>query len=275
MVSAALLLPNHAFAGEKEPPAQKQQKSSIQEVLKDSVKAKRDSSSGKNKAVHEKPVLIPEPASIAKAGQTLKATKGQAISSINSAGNKNTLTSKINKKVPSIPKGTVKNGKVPRFEEGGPTATKKLLLLGKESANKVKVVKNEQQSLTHKANFIVVKADEKKKSTKRLRASNKVNSVKLVITSPKKENRVPDIPKENPASKFTLSPSQPFNPSAGKSKDRSNLSNLSFSNTIDKWMEWNSSYENTLILPYVSRIAMISNQWMNAPPSPPPQISSL
>ncbi|MDF2789446.1 MAG: hypothetical protein K0S80_2544 [Neobacillus sp.] len=84
-------------------------------------------------------------------------------------------------------------------------------------------------------------------------------------------------PQKDPASKEefpkvnqVLNQSQRSNSSGGQSNDRVNqgINNLSF---LDKWFEWNHYFEIKLVQPYLSRLALMNTQWVNAPPSPPPQ----
>ncbi|MEH6992141.1 hypothetical protein V7075_05450 [Neobacillus drentensis] len=79
-----------------------------------------------------------------------------------------------------------------------------------------------------------------------------------------------EIPKVNQA----LNQTQRSNGSGGQSNDRVNhgINNLSF---LDKWFEWNHYFEIKLVQPYLSRQALMNNQWVNAPPSPPPQAAPL
>jgi restriction endonuclease len=275
MVGAALLLPNQAFAEKNELPAQKEQKASVQEVIKESVNEKKVVISGKNTEILKKTVNIPNADHFSKAEPSLKANTGQAISSHKTGAKIKTLSEKTNNIVQSVAKVKDKIGKATGLEKGGPKSSKEVLTIDKKTADKVKLNKNEQQSIPHNANTLAVGAGEIKESTKTFIAEKNTYSKKVVMKTPKKENRVPTKPKENPASKVALNPSPQTNPSAGKSKDRLNHSGLSSTSTVDKWMEWNNIYETNLILPYVSWIAMMSNQWMNAPPSPPPQESSL
>jgi hypothetical protein len=79
-----------------------------------------------------------------------------------------------------------------------------------------------------------------------------------------------EIPKVNQA----LNQTQRSNGSGGQSNDRVNhgINNLSF---LDKWLEWNHYFEIKLVQPYLSRQALMNTQWVNAPPSPPPQAAPL
>ncbi|MFJ5759207.1 hypothetical protein ACIQAA_08680 [Neobacillus sp. NPDC093182] len=79
-----------------------------------------------------------------------------------------------------------------------------------------------------------------------------------------------EIPKVNQV----LNQTQRSNGSGGQSNDRVNygISNLSL---LDKWFEWNHYFEIKLVQPYLSRQALLNTQWVNAPPSPPPQAAPL
>ncbi|MFS0779935.1 hypothetical protein ABC255_28630 [Neobacillus sp. 3P2-tot-E-2] len=55
----------------------------------------------------------------------------------------------------------------------------------------------------------------------------------------------------------------------GPSNDRGSqgLNTISF---LDKWFVWNPYYEIQLVQSYLSQHTWLNNQWVNAPPSPPP-----
>ncbi|WHZ02545.1 hypothetical protein QNH48_26995 [Neobacillus sp. YX16] len=96
-----------------------------------------------------------------------------------------------------------------------------------------------------------------------------------------KPESVEQEPKKNPASRDeipkvnqALNQTQRSNSSGGQSNDRVNhgINNLSL---LDKWFEWNHYFEFKLVQPYLSRQALMNTQWVNAPPSPPPQAAPL
>lgn len=92
-----------------------------------------------------------------------------------------------------------------------------------------------------------------------------------VVQEPQKEPaNKEEIPKVNQA----LNQTQRSNGSGGQSNDRVNhgINNLSL---LDKWFEWNQDFEIKLVQPYLSRQALMNTQWVNAPPSPPPQAAPL
>lgn len=92
-----------------------------------------------------------------------------------------------------------------------------------------------------------------------------------VVQEPQKDPaNKEEIPKVNQA----LNQTQRSNGSGGQSNDRVNhgINNLTF---LDKWFEWNHYFEIKLVQPYLSRQALMNTQWVNAPPSPPPQAAPL
>ena len=92
-----------------------------------------------------------------------------------------------------------------------------------------------------------------------------------VVQEPQKE---PANKEEIPKVNQVLNQTQRSNGSGGQSNDRVNhvINNLSF---LDKWFEWNDYFEIKLVQPYLSRQALMNSQWVNAPPSPPPQAAPL
>jgi hypothetical protein len=92
-----------------------------------------------------------------------------------------------------------------------------------------------------------------------------------VVQEPQKE---PASKEEIPKVNQVLNQTQRSNGSGGQSNDRVNhgINNLSL---LDKWFEWNHYYEIKLVQPYLSRQALLNTQWVNAPPSQPPQAAPL
>ncbi|WP_462410877.1 hypothetical protein [Neobacillus sp. Marseille-QA0830] len=58
---------------------------------------------------------------------------------------------------------------------------------------------------------------------------------------------------------------------AGSSPNERVSGNTGIHSLVDKWFEWDRQYETELFLFYYSRQEWLTNQWVNAPPSPPPQ----
>lgn len=57
--------------------------------------------------------------------------------------------------------------------------------------------------------------------------------------------------------------------SGGPSSDRSSNGSSSIS-FLDKWFIWNQGFDLNLTQPFTSRASVFISQWVNAPPSPPP-----
>lgn len=97
-----------------------------------------------------------------------------------------------------------------------------------------------------------------------------VDQAKPLVTEPPEKENVPSSKKEIPDVDQAINPTQRSNNSGGLSNDRvsQNLTMISF---LEKWFEWKKYYEIKLVQPYLSRYAFMNNQWVNAPPSPPPQ----
>lgn len=98
-----------------------------------------------------------------------------------------------------------------------------------------------------------------------------ITTSKSVVQEPKKD---PDSKEEIPKVNQVLNQIQRSSTSGGQANDRVNhgVNNVSF---LDKWFEWNHSFDIKLVQPYLSRQALMNTQWVNAPPSPPPQAAPL
>ncbi|WP_312469682.1 hypothetical protein [Neobacillus sp.] len=101
-------------------------------------------------------------------------------------------------------------------------------------------------------------------------STKKEDSFELIESEPQKQGQDPASQGEIPKMSQEINSTQRTNGSGGHSNDRisSGLSTLSL---MEKWFEWNKYYEIKLVQPYLSRDAFLNNQWVNAPPAPPPQ----
>jgi hypothetical protein len=273
VVGATLFLPNNAFAEKNELSGQNAQKSSVQSVLVETVHdVKNATVHGKNTEAHDKTVVIPQTVSNDQVRETPKVTPIQAVSS-KAAEKLKSLPEKTKK---AAQKGKDKIVEAPGLEKvtAGLNSVRELVENEKKHVTKTKTGKKAslpKKPSELKTNSLVHKAEVKEENSKHLKSGDKMRSERFATSPPKKESKVPKLPKEDPVSKQIMNVSPQSNSSGGKSKDRMSYGGLSSINMVDKWMDWNKFYENQLILPYVSRNAMMSNQWMNAPPSPPPQ----
>lgn len=277
MVGAALLVPNNASAEKNELSVQeKAQKSSVQAVFDDTVlEENRASVHEKSTKVHDRTVVIMENTS------NNQVRNAPEITPVNSTSTKKATAlkdfpEKARSKVQSVIKQKEKKIlEAPGLEKvtTGQKAAKGLA--EKKAAPKTKIVKKAVSSLNQKPskvnmNLSELKVEDRRESSTHLNVSKKMSSGQFITYPPKKESKVPKHQEEFPIANQVLNSSPKTNNSGGKSNDRLNFG-LSSTSMVDKWIEWNKFYENNLILPYFSRIAMMSNQWMNAPPSPPPQ----
>lgn len=90
------------------------------------------------------------------------------------------------------------------------------------------------------------------------------------VTEPVHEEKRPVTREKLPDVSKMTNQTQRTSHSSGQSNDRVHSGFITF-NWVDKWFEWNTSYEIQLVQPYLSRLSLLNNQWVNAPPSPPPQ----
>lgn len=106
--------------------------------------------------------------------------------------------------------------------------------------------------------------------------SKKENSSEPLVTkTPQKEgNKAPSSKGEIPKVSQVTNPTQRTNGTGGQSKDRVSQG-LSTISLMDKWFEWNKYHEIQFVQPYFSLHLLFNNQWVNAPPSPPPQETPL
>ncbi|MED4206317.1 hypothetical protein [Neobacillus mesonae] len=101
-------------------------------------------------------------------------------------------------------------------------------------------------------------------------SKEKVVTKKPFTEKPLPKEKMPDKTGKIPDVNQSLNQTQRTNSSSGSANDRVGNGSGTFS-TVDKWFNWGLSFEVQLIQPYISRLALLTNQWVNAPPSPPPQ----
>jgi hypothetical protein len=264
LVSAAILFPDNAFAEKNELRPQKGQApasipeyapiiepASITEPATIAVPAKAEQAQSLNKTIPEH----------ARENQA-QAKQLPAQNSPNQAALEKSLPEQANGNAKSVKKDEkVVPINVPEHREAvqaNHTVEKlkpKNSIQDTDSVGKVEKVKPE------KVDNIVYLQDEDLDITKS----------ESVVHEPQKDPASKEeIPKVNQA----LNQTHRSNGSGGQSNDRVNhgINNLSF---LDKWFEWNDYFEIKLVQPYLSRQALMNTQWVNAPPSPPPQKAPL
>ena len=103
--------------------------------------------------------------------------------------------------------------------------------------------------------------------------SKQVVGAKPIVPIVPRKGKVPSNQEKMPDADQAANPTpQRANNSGGPSNDRVSQG-LHTNSYLDKWFEWNKLYEIKLVQPFLSRYALRNHQWVNAPPSPPPQIA--
>jgi hypothetical protein len=261
MVGAAMFFPDDAFAEKNELPPQKGQA------------APASVNSNKEAAVS---INIPVKAEQAKLREHTipeHALENQAEAKQKQLSSQDTPSQAAVKDLPEQANGNVKQ-EIKKAEE-------EVKLTGNENAAAVQ------------ANHIEIKdTSSSKPSTPSIPVTTpevkpeKVQPVKLVSTDDSKEvltksDSIVQEPQKVPASKDEIpkvdqmmNQTQRTNSSGGQSNDRVSQG-LSNGSMLDKWFEWNHYFEIKPVQPYLSRLALMNTQWVNAPPAPPPQKAPL
>lgn len=269
MVGAALFLPENAFAEKNEVSGQlNPQKALVQSDAVEKVEAvqtkiqeeaeKEKSLKARAKQPPSSPKLEPSP----KAALVLENLPEQAKPKVQSAieNTEKVIKSHGHKKEAAVKESAKEIGKNKPTLQTGKSALPTLHNRGMEMKNKA-----QSERLAHepidKALYVSI--------------SQHVSSSEPIFPEPKKEGKVPVSKEEIPKTDQVLNQTQRTNSSGGQSNDRASFGGFNTISFLDKWFEWNKFYEIELIQPYLSRHAFMNNQWVNAPPSPPPQTAPL
>lgn len=256
MVGAAMFFPDKAFAEKNELLPQKGQA----------------------------PASIPEPASITEPGTITVPAKAEGEQSLNKTIPEHARENQAQaKQLPAqnTPNQTDLEKSLPEQANGNAKSVVK-------KAEKVVQVNVPEQTEAVQANHTVEKLNPKNPiqdtdrevKVEQVKVDNNVYLKGEDLDRTKSESVVQE-PQKDPASKEeipkvnqVLNQTQRSNGSGGQSNDRVNhgINNLSL---LDKWFEWEHNFEIKLIQPYLSRQALMNTQWVNAPPSPPPQAAPL
>lgn len=255
LVGAAMFFPDNAFAEKNElRPQNGQAPASVQESVKIDVPAKAEQVAEQAKPVNP---TIPE-----------HARENQEQANQQSAQNSQNMSTM--KKV--LPEQANGNGN----SEG-----KKAEVVIQAKVDEVSEIENESESV--QANHEVDKSTPESS----IKATEHEEKVEPVV-NPQGEDTViikseSDVqkPQKDPISKEdipkvsqVLNQTQRTNSSGGQSNDR--VSNgINSISLLDKWFEWNHYFEIKLVQPYLSRQVLMNTQWVNAPPSQPPQAAPL
>ncbi|ULT56559.1 hypothetical protein L1999_26570 [Neobacillus drentensis] len=282
MAGAALFLPNQAFAEKHEPSGQENAHvAEAQPSLKQATKAVSQGNvplkPQQVNTVMEKKAAVPAPASNAK-GLAVQRGLKQAVSP------KQTVRSK------TLPSQAVQRGAKQAVSQKQIPGPKTLPSQANGNGYGHSAIKNEEKptvvnTVQEEKNQSVTDQPLKQADSaveKRTAAPKEPVPVSVEMKSKKVKRMEPAAPvpvkKKVPASKEELpTVDQSLNPaprsnsgSGGQSNDRvsQGLHTISF---LEKWFEWNKHYEIKLVQPFLSRYNLKHHQWVNAPPSPPPQ----
>jgi hypothetical protein len=277
MVGAAMFLPGQAFAEKNEHSGQQNsQKASVPAVT--SVKTDNTAThanvpaQAENAKSPKKTVVVPKPSVVNKgvvkqqASNNTPPRKGVTASPnlpVQAKSNAQSAIKKTEKAVwdPGSEKVTVENKS--GLGKNQPTFKK---TVGNSLDNRDTEVKNTQsKKLTNK---IEPKGEGTHLSSKR------ENGFKPLVPTQQKKGKVPTTKQGIPDVNQMNSPTERTNSSGGKPNDRVSQGSTTISQ-IDKWFEWTKNVGRKLAQPYLSRQALMNNQWVNAPPSPPPQEAPL
>jgi hypothetical protein len=252
VVGAAMLVPDIAFA-EKPNGVQQPQKAAIQVNTSVKTNSVQASSSGKGKLANETG-RAPDKWEVVGQQELVKEqpSKGQSRSQAVSEKATEAL-----KSLPEQAKGTVQ------------TAVKKTEL-AHDADKAAKGNESSKQPSPKKANEYSKTETEVSREPQKTGQTEFNSSTQDKVTEPVHEGKRPVTREKLPDVSQMSNQTQRISHSGGHSNDRVHSGFITFS-WVDKWFEWNTSYEIQLVQPYLSRLSLLNNQWVNAPPSPPPQ----
>jgi hypothetical protein len=286
LVGAALFLPEDAFAEKNELSGQQNvPKASVQEITSVEKDDKAVQNDVQAKAENAKPlvkkVVVPEnakktqdraskqpaqkplpPDPTKKAAEALQKLPEQAKGNVN-----------------SVLKNTEKAVKAPSSKKVAAGQEKKELV--KKKSTPIKVVdqptlpslplKNDVNKNSQFTKLVYI--NEPKGEHSHASKIGKESPSEPLLPQPFNKGKAPSSQEEIPDVSQVMNPKRTSH-SGGKSQER--VSNgLSTINFLDKWFEWNQFYELQFVQPYLSRYALMNNQWVNAPPAQPPQVAPL
>lgn len=96
------------------------------------------------------------------------------------------------------------------------------------------------------------------------------SNMELPSPVPAGKDKAPSSKEELPPIDQAPNPPQRSTNTGGSSSDRISTGTGTFT-LVDKWFDWNKYFEMKLVQPFLTRDALLNTQWVNAPPSPPPQ----
>lgn len=259
LAGAALFLPDNALA-------EKNELSGQQNSVKANVHAEQTEIEEKqvNVPKNEKSTAIPEPASKAQSG-----VKPEASNRVpEQAASKKTAA--VSKELPDQAKS---DGQAAiKKAEKAVKAPSQVKSAAVQAIGKNKPTHHDGPENSMKI-VVKTKADspglmKPKEGKTHLSVPKQADSFEPSVSgTPKK---VPTDKEKIPTANQVPNPAQRSSSSGGQSHDRMSHGFTTLG-LWDKWFEWNHHYEISFVQPYLSRYALLNNQWVNAPPAPPPQ----
>ncbi|MEH7331545.1 hypothetical protein V7161_02785 [Neobacillus drentensis] len=268
MVGAALFLPHNAFAEKNElSEQQNSQNTAVHAAQADSKKLQADVQAKSP----EKTVPAPANKNQAAVKQQVSNYGTQKAASQKAAVAPKSLPAQAKGNVQSVIKKTEKNVEAPGQQKKAMT---------NESNQGLGKDKQTSKNLSVSSNLGVNNPGqiknrlETEREDSHLSEPKKLEPNEPLAAKPVSEKQVPDKKDEIPNADQATNPTQRSNSSGGSSNDRVSQG-LNTISTLDKWFEWNKYYEIKFVQLYLSRSALLTNQWVNAPPAPPPQEAPL
>jgi hypothetical protein len=277
LVGAAIFLPDNAYAeNDKQSEERQSQKASVHATI--SMETEKLAVQTNNTAKVEnsvpvnKTVELPE-AAITNEGKGKEKPAKEIPTQITSEE-----PSMASQKIPEHAKANLrskvkKDKKVAGFEKAEKNSKLvEKVLEPKKATNDIVIdsLHNTENEVVNKAQLGEIISTGKYNST----VSIKKNSIEPAAPDTTKQEEPPVSEEEIPKVSQAMNPTQRTNSSGWQSHDRlsNGLSTISF---LEKWLVWSNHYEMKLVQPYLSRYARIYNQWVNAPPTQPPQEAPL
>ncbi|MEH7097412.1 hypothetical protein [Neobacillus vireti] len=260
MAGAALFLPNQAFAEKHEPSGQAnahvaEAQSSLNQANKVVSQRNVPLKPQQVKPVVEKKAALPAPASKAKSQAVQRGLK-QAVSPKQTAGSK-TLPAQANRNGHFATKIDEKPAVVNSVQE------EKSQPETDQPINQVDIAVGKRTAAPKEPVPVSVPAPVEIKSKKVMRMEH-------AAPMPVKK-QVPASKDELPTVDQALNPVPRSNSGSGSQSNDRVSQGLHMISFLEKWFEWNKHYEIKLVQPFLSRYNIKHHQWVNAPPSPPPQ----
>ncbi|TLS35754.1 hypothetical protein [Pseudalkalibacillus caeni] len=287
LAGAVLFFPSDAFA-EKNDQAKDHNGKSAEEVISKTVEAAAGKEPGSISPMSEDGQKVEQKPASADHSNSHKPDKSEkTIQLPDTASEKaqKTVNSAVNKAAKKLPFGKPENiqgqqkgqkkGNKPSIsnKENHPIDKKD----GESSKKSLHTVDVKEKTKKTEVKTKPIKPQPEKKETPPIATSKKDHKKKVEETDneemdksdAKKGSDFPYPQEKLPNDIQVITSSHSTKTPGGSSKDRTG--NGSSSGYVDKWLELDQYWNFKLTQPFVSRAHVYRNQWVNAPPSPPPE----